>query len=62
MMAYLSDRIRERVDAMQAKEVARMYREFAQSSDDPDVRQLAKGFAECEAGFQEIVDGKASYV
>jgi hypothetical protein len=62
MASYLTDRIRERIDAMQAQQLARQCREHVQNSDDPEVRRLVREFQECEAGFQEIVDGKASYV
>jgi hypothetical protein len=62
MRADLNTRIQERVAALQGLQAARMYREFAQNCDDPEVRRLAKGFQECEAGLQAIVDGEVSYV
>jgi HK97 family phage prohead protease len=62
MTAYLTDRITEKVDALEAKEVSRILREFAEASDDPKVRQLAQEFLECEVGFQDVIDGRISYV
>jgi len=61
-MAHLIDRIRERVDALQAQQMARTYRKYAERSDDPEVRRLAEGFSECEIGLQAIINGEVSYV
>jgi hypothetical protein len=61
-MAHLTDRIREKIDGLQALQIARHYREYAERSADPEVRRLAEDFLECEIGLQAIINGEVSYV
>jgi len=61
-MLNLTDRIREKVDGLQALQIARHYREFAERSDNPEMCRLAQGFLECEIGLQAVVNGEISYV
>jgi hypothetical protein len=65
----LTARISEKVRAMEAIEIARLYRarvlKLAQVGGNPDLQRLqriAREFEEVADGLQEIVEGRVSYV